>query len=154
MNAQNLNIVKRNRFLGFRFEITEWNRPLYKDGLADLPAVLQTKADAMFCFGWAQHLQNPERVVGEARCGAIVGDQFLQWLEGQTNGSLHALVYDNTKIKLHFSDFAILDHSRQTCFEDAPHQCAPDNMPSLREIPPDIIWLPEGYKSEEACARD
>ena len=32
--------------------------------------------------------------------------------------------YENTKIKLHFSHFKILPDERETCFRDAPHQCA------------------------------
>lgn len=31
--------------------------------------------------------------------------------------------YEDTKIKLHFSHFKILDDARITCFRDAPHQC-------------------------------
>ena len=31
--------------------------------------------------------------------------------------------YEDTKIKLHFSHFKILDAERTTCFRDEPHQC-------------------------------
>lgn len=31
--------------------------------------------------------------------------------------------YKDTKIKLHFSHFKILDKRRETCFRDEPHQC-------------------------------
>ncbi len=31
--------------------------------------------------------------------------------------------YPDTKIKLHFSHFKILDHARKTCFREPPHQC-------------------------------
>ena len=33
------------------------------------------------------------------------------------------LLYEDTKIKLHFSHFKILEDGRETCFRDAPHQC-------------------------------
>jgi len=33
-------------------------------------------------------------------------------------------VYSDTKIRLHFSHFKILEPSRETCFLDTPHQCA------------------------------
>ncbi len=32
-------------------------------------------------------------------------------------------VYSDTKIRLHFSHFKILDPARETCFLDKPHQC-------------------------------
>jgi hypothetical protein len=32
-------------------------------------------------------------------------------------------VYDDTKIRLHFSHFKILEKERETCFLDKPHQC-------------------------------
>lgn len=32
-------------------------------------------------------------------------------------------VYEDTKIRLHFSAFKILPADRETCFIDAPHQC-------------------------------
>jgi len=33
-------------------------------------------------------------------------------------------VYSDTKIRLHFSHFKILDAERDTCFLDKPHQCS------------------------------
>jgi hypothetical protein len=37
-------------------------------------------------------------------------------------------VYEDTKIKLHFSHFKILDMDRITCFRDEPHKCNDDMM--------------------------
>ena len=47
---------------------------------------------------------------------------------------LEIKTYEDTKIKLHFSDFAILEDERRTCFrDDGPHSCNaegnPDNGP-------------------------
>ncbi len=36
--------------------------------------------------------------------------------------------YDDTKIKLHFSHFKILDPGRDTCFRDEPHPCTEKDM--------------------------
>ena len=36
----------------------------------------------------------------------------------------HAQVYSDTKIRLHFSHFKILETDRDTCFLDQPHQCS------------------------------
>ena len=38
-------------------------------------------------------------------------------------GNIFAQVYSDTKIRLHFSHFKILDPARETCFLDKPHQC-------------------------------
>ena len=32
-------------------------------------------------------------------------------------------VYEDTKIKLHFSHFKVLDGKRETCFREEPHCC-------------------------------
>ena len=41
--------------------------------------------------------------------------------------------YEDTKIKLHFSHFKILDKRRITCFRDEPHTCESeiDNVVNL-----------------------
>ena len=33
-------------------------------------------------------------------------------------------MYEDTKIRLHFSNFKVLDSARDTCFIDPPHQCS------------------------------
>lgn len=32
-------------------------------------------------------------------------------------------IYEDTKIRLHFSTFKVLEDNRDTCFVDPPHQC-------------------------------
>jgi hypothetical protein len=44
---------------------------------------------------------------------------------------MRAQVYSDTKIRLHFSHFKILDSARETCFLDKPHQC-PDMRASSK----------------------
>jgi hypothetical protein len=39
---------------------------------------------------------------------------------GQCSGVQH---YSDTKIRLHFSHFKIVEESRDTCFYDEPHRC-------------------------------
>ena len=36
---------------------------------------------------------------------------------------VHVKDYEDTKIKLHFSHFKLLDSRRETCFRDEPHSC-------------------------------
>jgi uncharacterized membrane protein YgcG len=50
---------------------------------------------------------------------------------GGTTGKLletSIRVYKDTKIKLHFSHFKILDMARITCFRDKPHQCQDEDL--------------------------
>ena len=75
------------------------------------------KADELACFGWVQNTARGT-VVGEARCGKRAGPRLQQWLERgpemATVERAHFHVYPDTKIKLHFSDFAILEDERRT----------------------------------------
>lgn len=84
-------------------------------------------AEELGCFGWAQNTAR-NTVVGEARCAKVLAPQMKEWLRaGPPGARVDALTvkdYENTKIKLHFSHFKILPDDRETCFRDAPHQCA------------------------------
>lgn len=48
-------------------------------------------------------------------------------------------MYEDTKIRLHFSHFKILPPSRSTCFVDSPHQC-----PDLKD---DADFAQESFSS-------
>lgn len=86
-----------------------------------------------------------DSIVGEIRCNSKMGPMMKQWLLDYSSSnkisktSSHTLSsssqyyyienveikeYENSKIKLHFSHFKILDSKRETCFVDVPHQCA------------------------------
>ena len=112
-----------DRFYGFRFEIHGTVQGVW------FRKSTQEKADELACFGWVQNTAS-NTVVGEARCGKRAGPRLQKWLEqGPSSATVtraHVKVYEDTKIKLHFSDFAILDDERKTCFRDqGPHSCAP-----------------------------
>lgn len=66
--------------------------------------------------------------MGEVRCNKEEGPKFLEWLTTEAQASptvtKNIKVYADTKIRLHFSHFKILDEKRDTCFMDSPHQCA------------------------------
>ena len=112
-----------DRFYGFRFEIHGTVQGVW------FRKSTMEKADEYACFGWVQNTVT-NTVVGEARCGKKVGPKFQQWLtHGPSSATVtraHFKVYEDTKIKLHFSDFAILDDARKTCFRDndGPHSCS------------------------------
>jgi len=110
-----------DRFYGFRYEISGPN--LVSLGF-DLAA--QKEADILGCFGWIQRSRNGN-LVGEARCNKTNGPKFEEWLKSggpdfEVLGN-KVLVYEDTKIRLHFSHFKILDDTRDTCFLEPPHQC-------------------------------
>lgn len=86
-----------------------------------MPSRIQSKADEYSCFGWAQRtIEN--KVVGEMRCNKRRGMQMMEWFRGLSYGVV-LRQYEDTKIKLHFSHFKLVDHTRETCFTDMPHQC-------------------------------
>lgn len=111
-----------DRFYAFRFEIHGIVQGVW------FRKSTQEKADELACFGWVQNTKS-NTVVGEARCGKRMGPKFQEWLNhGPTSATVtraNIKVYEDTKIKLHFSDFAILNDDRKTCFQDdGPHSCA------------------------------
>lgn len=103
-----------DRFYGFRFEVSDGA----SEGLAAEDLVLQ--ADAHGCFGWVQRRQ--AALVGEVRCHKRRGEALRDWLSTAAP-SCAVKVYADTKIRLHFSHFKLLEPERDTCFLDAPHQC-------------------------------
>ena len=141
------------RYSGIRFSI-RGNGGL-QDADLQLKEKIQQKADELFCFGWVQDSETD--IVGEARCYKELGQELKIFLEeglkneiaasSNANASLtnsttytstetlslirktDILSYPDTKIKLHFSHFKILDEERITCFRDHPHQCEDLTIP-------------------------
>ena len=122
-----------SRFHGFRYYITG---PHVHN--VNLRASIVAKADSLNCFGWTQNVvegQNVKEggsgnaVVGEARCNKKRGAELQEWIEkgvfseGAVVTDVQVKVYDDTKIKLHFSHFKVLDNERVTCFRNMPHMC-------------------------------
>ena len=107
-----------DRFYGFRFEI-EGPRVIN----VGFETTIQQKADELGCFGWVQESRS-KSIVGEARCSKSNGPKFEDWMKSDHDGAKTAIkVYDDTKIRLHFAYFKILDKTRDTCFLDPPHMC-------------------------------
>lgn len=112
-----------DRFLGFRFAV---------DGSSVSEAEVVQEADRQACFGWVQRTV-VGGLVGEARCHKARGATMVEWL--RTNDPAAEIkVYPDTKIRLHFSHFKVLDSSRDTCFTDPPHQCS--DTPAFRDSDP------------------
>ena len=95
---------------------------------------ITAKADEYSCFGWVQPQPTTTSIVGELRCNKRVGPIILNWIEKAlwveedkvahvTVERVSTKVYEDTKIKLHFSHFKTLDAERVTCFRDPPHCC-------------------------------
>lgn len=94
----------------------------------------------MGCFGWIQRLPvdgnkiNNFKLVGEARCSKVQGPIFHNMIKTECKSErineikFNDMVYADTKIRLHFSSFKILEPSRETCFLNEPHKCN-DNGP-------------------------
>ena len=120
-----------DRFMGFRFEIAgEFDR-------AELIAAIVERADEEAAFGWVQRHQNTNHLVGEVRARREVGEAFVRWLRSRQHPDwrVEVLEYPDTRIHLHFSHFKILDESRITCFDDAPHKCSEEELAALaREL--------------------
>lgn len=112
----------KDRFDGFRFEV---HGQVQDTGLVE---AIVDKADDYACFGWVQHAA-AGRVVGEVRCNKRLGPEFRKWLEhgpwprGADVSRADFHVYEDTKIKLHFSHFKVLPDQRLTCFRTSPHAC-------------------------------
>ena len=109
-----------DRFYGFRYEVSG----NAASEIADFPTRLQAQADVEGCFGWVQTLPSLGKFVGEARCSKERGVEFEKWIRENTGGKpLEVLVYPDTKIRLHFSHFKLVEAERDTCFLDEPHKC-------------------------------
>mmetsp|Transcript_22947 Transcript_22947/g.47577 ORF Transcript_22947/g.47577 Transcript_22947/m.47577 type:complete len:186 (-) Transcript_22947:46-603(-) len=130
-----------DRFYGFRFSIT--GPAVHNVGLRNH---IVSISDKYSCFGWVQNVQRPkskeqtqegkteQEVVGEVRCakkyGKIVEGIIRNgpYTEAAVVEGVEVKVYDDTKIKLHFSHFKILNDDRKTCFRDSPHMCEEFNV--------------------------
>jgi len=117
-----------DRFYGFRYQISG-----ARVHGVDYRKSITKKADQYNCFGWTQNQvdeldQSIQKVVGEVRCNKKTGpivEEFIKtnFPEGAEVTSVETKVYDDTKIKLHFSHFKTLVSERETCFRDEPHMC-------------------------------
>lgn len=111
-----------DRFYGFRYEISGPN--IYN---VNYEESAKHEADLLGCFGWIQKSKFSNTLVGEARCNKIQGPKFQEWLSRGPTGAIvtnfQTKIYSDTKIRLHFSSFKVLDNDRDTCFLDQPHQC-------------------------------
>ena len=125
----------KDRFSGMRFEIhfNNSNTTNFEINTITMKRSIQRRADQLACFGWIQ--DSPKgTLVGEARCNKKIGytmKTFLGKIEQSSSNDFGLVVadkviikdYEDTKIKLHFSHFKILDSRRETCFRDEPHKC-------------------------------
>ena len=106
-----------DRFYGFRYSLHA--------NEAVMDKVLKF-ADKLGCFGWIQHVQD-NVFVGEARCAKERGILFEKEIQALHEGiptNFALKVYSDTKIRLHFSHFKVLERERDTCFLDEPHKCS------------------------------
>lgn len=114
-----------DRFYGFRYEMIVNDAEKDVDSANKYIEMIQMEADRRNCFGWVQQ-PNKLRIVGEVRCAKPKGEDIVQWfrdLRGSIIDDVKVLVYPDTKIRLHFSHFKVLDSNRDTCFLDEPHKC-------------------------------
>jgi hypothetical protein len=121
-----------DRFSAFRFEVAgAFRRPRMVKAIVD-------KADELSVFGWVQVPQRTGTVVGEVRgtiATARAMEAHLRALAGPEGAATLAVrPYADTRIRLLFSTFRVLDPSRMTCFEEAPHACTPDEEEVMREL--------------------
>lgn len=93
---------------------------------------IRDKADELYCFGWVQTSPR-QTVVGEARCRKDEGSKLKSHLALLATDSSSAAPfgkaitiqdYPDTLIRLHFSDYKLLDNQRNTCFRNEPHKCS------------------------------
>ena len=140
------------RFHGFRYELS------FARGAAgvagdDFTDAIKEYADQHKCFGWVKETHT-RQYVGEVRCTKAAGMAFQGWMERWETDSaagttatetktetsaaavrapqLELRVYEDSKIRLHFTHFKLLDPQRDTCFIDAPHRCA-SSVPTTGE---------------------
>ncbi|ETV77795.1 hypothetical protein H257_08635 [Aphanomyces astaci] len=101
-------------FYGFRFETPA--------PTASLMSAVVDQARSHACFGWVQTTAQ-EHLVGEVRCRGQHGTAMQTWIES-SHPQARVHVYESTKIRYHFTSFRVLEASRRTCFQSAPHACA------------------------------
>ena len=124
----------KDRFVGFRYEMTS----VSIEAMERIKLSIRDKADELYCFGWVQASPR-QTVVGEARCRrdeAFKLKSHLSLLASDsssvaptmekdlTNRTITTRDYPDTLIRLHFSQFKLLDNERNTCFRDEPHKCS------------------------------
>ena len=108
-----------DRFHGFRYSILLQN----ESNGDEIMKKIREKADEYSCFGWAQQpIDRSIVIVGEVRCNKHRGKQMGSWMR-RLGTNVTLMEYPDTKIKLHFSYFKLVDKRRITCFRDQPHQC-------------------------------
>ena len=121
----------KDRFFGLRYEVNgEFNRK-------NLIQRLVRKADELSGFGWVQENPRTHALVGEFRGTRFTGPLFLEFVKNPTKTvkgpdyTADTYIYEDTKIRFHFSHFKILDSSRITCFAATPHKCTPQEQQAL-----------------------
>ncbi len=150
--ANNLPWSIKDRFSGIRFELhlkKSHSTTTLDHCKNTIKQTIQLKANEYACFGWVQDSTKGNTIVGEARCNKQMGYQMKRFLHGdddfqhqkmtsRNNKKIEGKMdvyrdcvdatsikdYEDTKIKLHFSHFKILDSRRETCFRDEPHKCS------------------------------
>eukprot|EP00586_Coscinodiscus_wailesii_P000607 CAMPEP_0172482818 /NCGR_PEP_ID=MMETSP1066-20121228/9440_1 /TAXON_ID=671091 /ORGANISM="Coscinodiscus wailesii, Strain CCMP2513" /LENGTH=150 /DNA_ID=CAMNT_0013246247 /DNA_START=53 /DNA_END=505 /DNA_ORIENTATION=- len=112
-----------DRWIGFRYEMTGRVQSV------GMRHAIQAKADELACFGWVQN-KKTKSIVGEVRCNISNGKKMEEWIRSIKNHPPGSFVenvdikhYEDTKIKLHFSHFKIVEDARDTCFREHPHRC-------------------------------
>ena len=120
-----------DRFYGFRYEISP------NGAVEATMKEIQDKADTLGCFGWVQENTARKSLVGEVRCAKTRGPVMQEYLQKEVGSAETGqfLVYPDTKIRLHFSHFKIVEPQRDTCFLDMPHKC-PDLQSADESSPP------------------
>ena len=112
-----------DRFVGFRYLISlEHNIDISE--AYDTMKGIRYRADKSFCFGWAQHAVVTKQIVGEFRCYKHRVMSVVNYLRENFSTQLKLDKYPDSRIKLHYSKFRILDSDVTTCFRDEPHKCA------------------------------
>ena len=106
---------KSLRYTGFRFEIGVENDDF------DFKALIQSRADTNFCFGWAQDSPR-STIVGEVRCKTKAGQKMIDFVSALAD-KVNIRIYEDSLIRLHFAGFNILPRGRNTCFREEPHKC-------------------------------
>lgn len=116
-----------DRFHGFRYDC---------EGRFDRDAwmlAIRDEADELSGFGWVQ-VTAAGHIVGEFRGSRQTGPLMAEFLRDGPEDALEYKCslkdYADTKIRLHFSHFKILDRRRETCFLEPPHQCEPRPSPA------------------------
>jgi len=141
-----------DRFAAFRFECSDDTRAPEGFDRRAFAVELRDLADDLSAFGWVQVARAPARAAcagappesAAARaCGSVVGEfrgtrrtaqLFRQRVERGPAGApepargyrARVLEYPDTRVRLHFAGFPILESARRTCFESPPHECHDD----------------------------